>query len=132
MMMAAAMPSKSTGNFIAKRVVAFVREIGCEQGDVTLKSDQVGRVRAAAGGGKMIVESSPVGQSQSNGTAERAISSVAGQLRVLRDALEARLNVKLPANHPLVPWKVVWCSTGSKWGRTARRHMSRVRRRRAS
>ena len=71
---------------------------------------EVGRVRAAAGGGKMIVESSPVGQSQSNGVAERAISSVEGQLRVLRDALEARLNVKLPVNHPLTPWLVEYAA----------------------
>jgi hypothetical protein len=84
MTMASAMPSKSTGNFIARRVVAFMKEVGCEHGDITVKSDQepamkaiineIGRVRAAAGGGKMVVESSPVGQSQSNGIAERPSS----------------------------------------------------------
>lgn len=94
MKMASAMPSKSTGTFIARRIVAFMREVGCEQGDLTVKTDQeeamksivtaVGRVRAAAGGGRMTVEMSPVGQSQSNGIAERAIQSVEGQTRVLK------------------------------------------------
>ncbi len=114
--MAAVMPSKSSGNAIAKRAVAVMRGIECEQGDITVKWDQepamkaiiteVGRIRAAAGGGEMIVESSPIGQSQSDGVAERAISSVVGQLRVLRVALEASLSVKLPANHPPLPWLV--------------------------
>ncbi len=81
----------------------------CEQGDVAIKSDQeaamksiiaeVGRARAVAGGGRMMGESCPVGQSQGNGVVDRAISSVVGQSRVLRDALEMGLNVKLPANH---------------------------------
>ena len=114
MMMASAVPSKSTGAFIAKRIIAFVREIGCEQGDITIKSDQepvmkaiiteVGRVRAAAGGGRMVVESSPVGQSQSNGIVERAIESVVGQMLVLKDALETKLKVKTDAKHQVMPW----------------------------
>ena len=45
--MASVTPSKSTGEFIAKRVVAFMREVGCEQSDVTMKSDQEAAVEAA-------------------------------------------------------------------------------------
>ena len=63
---------------------------------------EVGCVRAGAGGGKMAVKSSPFGQSQSNGVVERAIQSVEGQVRVLRDALEARLSVKIEAKHPVM------------------------------
>ena len=58
MTMASMAPSKSSGPFTAKRIFAFMREIGCEQGDLTVKSDQepamqaniteVGRLRAAA------------------------------------------------------------------------------------
>ena len=120
MKMASAMPSKSTGTFIARRIVAFMREVGCEQGDITVKTDQeeamksivtaVGRVRAAAGGGRMTVEMSPVGQSQSNGIAERAIQSVEGQTRVLKDALEGRLKMRIPAQHPMMPWLVEWAA----------------------
>ena len=116
MMMASVIPMKGKGVFIAKRVVVFMREIGCEQGDVTIRSDQepamkaiiteIGRVRAAAGGGRMVVESSPVGQSQSNGIAERGIGTVVGQVRVLRDAFETKLKVEMETNHPVIPWLV--------------------------
>ena len=116
MTMASVIPMKGKGVFIAKRIVAFMREIVCEQGDVTIKSDQepamraiiteVGRVRAAAGGGRMVVESSPVGQSQSNGIVERGIGSVVGQVRVLRDAFETRLKIEMETNHPAIQWLV--------------------------
>ena len=114
MTMAAAVPSKSTGNYIAKRVAAFFKEAGCESGDIVVKSDQeaamvslvreAGRVRAATGTGKYIVEQSPVGSSGSNGMVERAILSVEQQVRVLKDALECRWGLKIPAAHRVVPW----------------------------
>ena len=114
MKLASAMPGKNTGKFIAKRIAAFMREVGCEHGPITVKSDQepamkaivneVGRLRAVAGGARLVVEMSPVGQSQSNSIAERAIQSVEGQAHVIRNALEARLGVKLPAKYPAMPW----------------------------
>ena len=39
MTMASVLPSKSSGVFAAQRVVAFMQEIGCEFGDITVKSD---------------------------------------------------------------------------------------------
>ena len=66
-------PSKTCGEFIAKRVVAFMKEIGADQGDITIKSDQgpaliavvseIGSHRAAGGGGRKVVESPPRRQS---------------------------------------------------------------------
>ncbi len=63
MTLSSAVPSKTTGEFAAKRVVAFMREIGCEQGDVVIKTDQepamqsmmmkVSEVRASRGGRKV-------------------------------------------------------------------------------
>ena len=116
MTLATVVPLKSTGAFVAKRVVAFLREIGCEQCDLVAKSDQepaivaivteVGRMRAANGAGRYIVESSPVGSSASNGVVERAIRSVEQQVRVMRDAFEGRTRVKLSARHPLMTWIV--------------------------
>ena len=87
MTMSTVVPSKSTGTFIARRVWAYLREIGCKHGDLILKSDQeaaimaivgeVNRIRAANGGvGRTIEETSPVGSSSSNGIVERAILSV--------------------------------------------------------
>ena len=100
--MSSAVPSKSTGCFIAKRVLAFLKEIGCESGGLTVKSDQeaavkaiveeIGRLRAAGGGGRYVVENSPVGASQSNGVVERHIQTIEQLVRVLKDASEERWN----------------------------------------
>jgi hypothetical protein len=120
MTMSSAVPSKSTGTFIAKRVVSFMREIGLEHVDVIAKSDQepainallleVGRVRAANSSGRYIVEQSPVGSSQSNGIAERAILSVQQQVRVLKCALETRWKVDIHSKHPVMPWLIEYAS----------------------
>ena len=63
--MASVVPSKSTGTFIAERILAFIREVGCEFGTLTLKSDQepamksivaeVSKLRAADGKGEEVV-----------------------------------------------------------------------------
>ena len=113
-------PSKTCGEFIAKRVVAFMKEIGAGQGDITIKSDQepalialvreIGSHRAAGGGGRMVVESSPVGDSQGNGVVERVIMSVQGQIRVLRSALEDRIKAKLEPDHPVLAWMCEYAS----------------------
>ena len=68
MMMASVVQSKSTGEFIATRIVAFMKEVGCEQADVTVKTDQeeamkaimteVAKVRASRGSGRTVVEMS--------------------------------------------------------------------------
>ena len=96
--MASSVPPKSIGSFSARRVVALLRETGCEQGHLTMKGDQepamqaivteMGNVRAAAGGGRIMVEASPLKQSASNGIVEREITSVEAQVRALRSALE--------------------------------------------
>ena len=114
MTLSTAVPSKSTGTFVARRVVAFLRNIGCLQCDVVAKSDQepaitsivseVGQIRAASGGGRYIVEFSPVGSSGSNGVVERAIRSVEQQVRVMKDALEHRTGMQLTPRHPLMTW----------------------------
>lgn len=74
MMLAAALPSKSTHSCIAKRAVAHMKEIGVVHGDVVVRTDQepaimaiagdIGRVRAAAGGGRYVIEQSLAGRQQ--------------------------------------------------------------------
>ena len=98
MTMAAAVPYKTIGSYISERIVAFLHETGCLHGDIIVRSDQelavmsiieeVGKIRAQRGGGRFVVENSPVGSSQSNGVAEKAIQSVQGQVRVLKLALK--------------------------------------------
>jgi hypothetical protein len=98
--LAAVVPTKSTNTYITRRIVAFMKEIGVVHGDVLVKTDQEpaimaiieegGRVRAAEGGGRYVIEQSPVGSSASNGIVERAILGVEQQARVLKRALEDR------------------------------------------
>ena len=118
MTLAAAIPVKSTGTHVARRIAAFMKEIGVGLGGVLVKTDQepaikaimeeAGRVRAADGGGKYLMEQSPVGSSASNGIVERAIQSVQGQVRVMKDALENKWGAKIGAKHSVVPG---WWST---------------------
>ena len=120
MKMSAAVPSKSSGMYIAKRVVAWMKEVGCALGDMVMKSDQeaaieaivknVGRIRAEQGGGKYHVKASPVASSRSNGSVERAILSVQQMVRTLRSALMRRWGVKVPTKHPVMPWLIEYAS----------------------
>lgn len=113
MTLATAVPRKSAGDFVSSRVLAFLKEVGIEAGDVIVKSDQepaimslvdtIGRLKVAKGG-RWIVEASPVGSHASNGVVERAIQSVQGQVRVMKDALEAKWKVKIPAASAVIPW----------------------------
>ena len=90
--MASVVPVKgSSHEFPAKRIVAFIRELGVEGQDLVLRSDQepalqdllaeVGKRRTPA---KTFYEVSPVGSSASNGVAERGVQTVEGQVRVLK------------------------------------------------
>lgn len=68
MLVATVAPSKSTGEYVAKRVVAFMKETGSDQIRVGIKSDdepaivdlveRVGRVRESRGAQPMAVENS--------------------------------------------------------------------------
>ena len=140
MAMATAVPSKSTGTYIARRVVAFIEEVGCGQLDITVKSDQepaivsivgeVGRVRSATSQGRYVIEYSPKGSSASNGIVERAIQSVAQQVRVIKSSLEDRWKVHVPARHSVVALLVEYSAyllNRSRSAGTARRRTSGAR-----
>ncbi len=77
MTLSTVVPSKSNGELMAKRVVAFMRKVDIDKGDITAKTDQkpamlaalieIVRHKAAAGGGRLVPEHSPVGDSKGNG-----------------------------------------------------------------
>ena len=73
-------------------------------GEPALKAvqEEVSRQRV----GQTLQENSPVGDSQANGAAERAVQSVSEQVRVVRLGLEQRLGVQVPGAHPLTTWIV--------------------------
>ena len=86
MVMSTVAPRKSSGQWLGRRVMAFMREAGCEVEAVVIKNnneptltkvvEEIGRLRAAIGGQGMVVENSPVHSSKSNGSMERRIQSV--------------------------------------------------------
>ena len=77
---------KTTGEFVSKRVVAFMKELGCEMSVVTLKTDNepelvavaddVAKVRASRGAQRTIVENSPAHSSKSDGVIERGVQTI--------------------------------------------------------
>ena len=67
------MSSKTCREFVGKRVVAFMLEVGADLGDITVKSDQelalmalvrvIGAHQSAGDGGRVLVDPSLVGVS---------------------------------------------------------------------
>ena len=114
MVMSTVAPRKSSGQWLGRRVMAFMREAGCEVEAVVIKSDnepaltkvveEIGRLRAAIGGQGMVVENSPVHSSKSSGFIERTIQSVQGLVRTWLSSLEAKWGVKLDLEHRIWPW----------------------------
>ena len=50
MTMASAVPSKSMGNFIVRRGICFMKELGCTEGTIIMKSDQEPAMKAIVDG----------------------------------------------------------------------------------
>ena len=79
---------------------------------ICLKSDQESSISALKDAVKrevsvdMQVEFSPVGDSQSNGEAERAVRTVQAQVRTMKSALDEKYKIEIGENHALMPWLV--------------------------
>ena len=108
-------PRKTTGEWTAKRLTAWLREIGLEHSDIIIKSDNepalvsvvdgLSRARAVvSGSARTVIEHSPVHSSASNGIVERGIQSVQGQVRTMRNAVEAKYGARLEVHHPIWCW----------------------------
>ena len=55
---------------------------------------------------EIMLEHSPVGDSQANGDAERAVQSVQGIARTLKEALEISIAAEVPVAHDVMTWLV--------------------------
>ena len=53
-----------------------------------------------------VPEMSAVGESQSNGRAERAVQTVEDKVRAHKAALEARIQARIPVEHPVMKWLI--------------------------
>ena len=51
-----------------------------------------------------------MGESQSNGVAERAVKTITTQIRIMRLALQSRTGVNFSALHPVTAWLVNHCA----------------------
>ena len=107
----------STGLYASKRVVAFIREVGYEDCAIIMKTDGEAALKAVVdevakmrGHAKTVREEAPKGASQSNGIIERAVQSVVGQLRVMKDALETKWESVIPDRHPVMSWMTEYAS----------------------
>ena len=85
---------------VIKRIVAFIKELGYDSAKLIIKSDQESSVKAvidavirARGDAPTIPEHSPVRSSGSNGVIERGIKEMQGQVRAMKSALDARLQL---------------------------------------
>jgi hypothetical protein len=56
---------------------------------------------------ELVMEEVPVGDHAANGSVENAVKNIQGQFRVLKDALESRLGVRIQGDHVVVPWLVM-------------------------
>ena len=58
----------------------------------------------------VVLEESPEYESKSNGEIERAIQTIHGHLRAMKDRLESRYNQGISGEHPCLPWLVAHAS----------------------
>ena len=57
-------------------------------------------------GFRLVFDKSPVGESQSNGVAERTVQSVEDLLRTLRGAFIGHNKMRVPMDHPAMLWLI--------------------------
>ena len=104
----------SREDWLVDQVIDDLETIGLKNERIVLKSDQepsitdvmkeVQKRREADFG--TAIDTSKVGNSDSNGTVEAAIKSVEGMTRTLRFAVEAKIGEKLPIDSPMMPWLI--------------------------
>ena len=115
-LMSIVVPRKSAGEFVSKRVEAFMRELECEMSMATLKTDNepalvavadaVAKVRTSRDAQRTIMENSLAHSSKSIGVSARGVQTIQGMVRTLRSAIEESLMVKLDPENALWTWLV--------------------------
>ena len=106
--------AKGVDPYVVERMATFIRDTGLNNFNFVVKSDQESSIvammeqaiRRSGRNGTAVPEASAVGESASNGRAERAVQTVEDLLRVHKIALEARIGVHIPADHAVLRWMV--------------------------
>ena len=106
-------PSKGTAGpaiFAAKALAQDLRRLGYKR--VVLRSDSEPAILAvrtegtAMWDGEVVPEHAVRDEKQSNGEIERAVQTMAGLARTLKDALETQSGTRLDARHPVCSWLI--------------------------
>ena len=99
MLFAQVVPAKGVQPYAVKALAGVVAQLGHQE--VILKSDGEPAIVALKEAAKrermerIVLETSPVKDSKSNGAIEAAVQQVQGQFRVMKDALETRIGMRL-------------------------------------
>ena len=89
-----------------------VGELGYHNTSITIKNDQEPALKALINRvvhqrtAQTLLQESPVGSSQSNGSIENAVDTVEAQIRKGRLALEHNYMYKIFVSHAITPWLV--------------------------
>ena len=103
-------PGKGAHSWVISDICSFLSLLGYKK--IILKTDQENAIKdlklaiKRAWDGDLIIEHSPVADSQANGVAERAVQSAEGQIRVLKDALEHRLGHGIASRSAVLAWLI--------------------------
>ena len=89
---------------VRKELWADILEIVNDVKEVKEGESIIDNIRCT--GGEVILENSPVGESQSNGFIENAIEEVQNQIRKLKNQLELNVGEELKPDSPIWPWLV--------------------------
>ena len=98
--------------WVVNRVADWMDDLGSRK--IVVKTDQessvtalMKAVRAAREVGSVtVIEHSPVGESQSNGAAERAVGEVKGMIRTIKAALDRKFGGQVGDTHAILPWAI--------------------------
>ena len=84
---------------------------------VNFKSDRESALNAVCAAvkvmwkGEIIMEHSPKGESKSNGEVERAVQTVHGLARTLKEHIEQYARIRIDPKSPLLAWLIEYCGT---------------------
>ena len=108
-LLAHAVPRKGVAHVHgAEQLIRDIEELGYKK--VIIKADNEPAMHALQEEVKKqrqdetLIENSPVGESQSNGVAERAVQAAGEHIRVVKLALENKVGIRFPAVRPIMSW----------------------------
>ncbi len=111
------MDAKGADQITIEQIEEDIRNMGYQAVTIVIKGDQEPSIVAIQEKiinnrkeGKTIPENSPVGESSSNGMVERAIRSVQGQIRTIKDQVETKTGRRIERGSTIFKWIVEWAA----------------------